>query len=119
VVNGFGIAPAEHASFTTPPVTEPSGKKCYYVLDVLLGALYGECAGDLSLPCQSRSPSDARHGMRGRHQGAAFAPALRSSRRHTVAECQGPPRAVRTPRAFSAAASWASVAAPALRAASM
>jgi hypothetical protein len=34
VVNGYGIAPAEHASFTT---TEPSsGKKCYYVLDVLL-----------------------------------------------------------------------------------
>ena len=35
VVNGYGIAPAEHASFT-PPATEPSGKKCYYVLDVLL-----------------------------------------------------------------------------------
>ena len=34
VVNGYGIAPAEHASFTA---TEPSsGKKCYYVLDVLL-----------------------------------------------------------------------------------
>jgi hypothetical protein len=35
VVNGFGIAP-EHASFTSPPATEPTGKKCYYVLDVLL-----------------------------------------------------------------------------------
>jgi hypothetical protein len=35
VVNGFGIAP-EHASFTAPASTEPSGKKCYYVLDVLL-----------------------------------------------------------------------------------
>jgi hypothetical protein len=32
VVNGYGIAPAaERASFT-----EPRGKKCYYVLDVLL-----------------------------------------------------------------------------------
>jgi hypothetical protein len=36
VVNGFGIAPAEHASFTAPAATEPSGKKCYYVLDVQL-----------------------------------------------------------------------------------
>jgi hypothetical protein len=36
VVNGFGIAPAEHASFTAPASTEPSSKKCYYVLDVLL-----------------------------------------------------------------------------------
>jgi hypothetical protein len=36
VVNGYGIAPAEHASFTAPAATEPSGKKCYYVLDVLL-----------------------------------------------------------------------------------
>jgi hypothetical protein len=37
VVNGFGIAPAaEHATFTAPASTEPSGKKCYYVLDVLL-----------------------------------------------------------------------------------
>ena len=35
VVNGYGIAPAEHASFTAE-ATEPSGKKCYYVLDVLL-----------------------------------------------------------------------------------
>jgi hypothetical protein len=38
VVNGYGIAPADHASFETPmpvPATE-SGKKCYYVLDVLL-----------------------------------------------------------------------------------
>jgi hypothetical protein len=35
VVNGYGIAPAEHASFT-PPATEPGGKQCYYVLDVLL-----------------------------------------------------------------------------------
>ena len=34
VVNGYGIAPAEHASFTSR--TEPSGKKCYCVLDVLL-----------------------------------------------------------------------------------
>ena len=33
VVNGYGIAPAaEHATAST----EPSGKKCYYVLDVLL-----------------------------------------------------------------------------------
>jgi hypothetical protein len=37
VVNGYRIAPtAEHASFTAPTSTEPSGKKCYYVLDVLL-----------------------------------------------------------------------------------
>ena len=36
VVNGYGIAPAaERASFTSAS-TEPSGKKCYYVLDVLL-----------------------------------------------------------------------------------
>jgi len=35
VVNGYGIAPAaERAAFTAP--IEPSGKKCYYVLDVLL-----------------------------------------------------------------------------------
>jgi hypothetical protein len=35
VVNGYGIAPAEHASLTAS--AEPSsGKKCYYVLDVLL-----------------------------------------------------------------------------------
>jgi hypothetical protein len=35
VVNGYGIAPAAgRAAFTAP--TEPSGKKCYYVLDVLL-----------------------------------------------------------------------------------
>jgi hypothetical protein len=49
---------------------------------------------------------------------AAFA-SSRSSSRQTLAACQGPPRAVRTPRAFSAAASCASVVHPALRAASM
>ena len=38
VVNGYGIAPAaaERASFTAPAANEPSGQKCYYVLDVLL-----------------------------------------------------------------------------------
>ena len=37
VVNGYGIAPAaERAAFTAPASTEPSGQKCYYVLDVLL-----------------------------------------------------------------------------------
>ena len=36
VVNGYGIAPAEHASFAAPASTDPSGQKCYYVLDVLL-----------------------------------------------------------------------------------
>ena len=36
VVNGYGIAPAEHASFTSAAATEVTGKKCYYVLDVLL-----------------------------------------------------------------------------------
>jgi hypothetical protein len=36
VVNGYGIAPAERASFSTPATTEPTGKKCYYVLGVLL-----------------------------------------------------------------------------------
>jgi hypothetical protein len=38
VVNGYGIAPADHASFDsrTPAETASSGKKCYYVLDVLL-----------------------------------------------------------------------------------
>ena len=36
VVNGYGIAPAERASLTAPASTEASGKKCYYVLDVLL-----------------------------------------------------------------------------------
>jgi hypothetical protein len=37
VVNGYGIAPAaERASLTAPASTEPSGKRCYYVLDVLL-----------------------------------------------------------------------------------
>jgi hypothetical protein len=38
VVNGYGIAPADHASFETrtPAETASSGKKCYYVLDVLL-----------------------------------------------------------------------------------
>jgi hypothetical protein len=35
VVNGYGIAPAaERASLTAS--IEPSGQKCYYVLDVLL-----------------------------------------------------------------------------------
>jgi hypothetical protein len=33
VVNGYGIASAEHASFTSTGA-EPSGKTCYYVLDV-------------------------------------------------------------------------------------
>jgi hypothetical protein len=36
VVNGYGIAPAERRSFTAPAATESNGKKCYYVLDVLL-----------------------------------------------------------------------------------
>ena len=36
VVNGYGIAPAERTSFTAPASTEPSGQKCYYVLDVRL-----------------------------------------------------------------------------------
>jgi hypothetical protein len=36
VVNGYGIAPAERTSFTTPAATESNGKTCYYVLDVLL-----------------------------------------------------------------------------------
>ena len=37
VVNGYGIAPAaERVSLTAPASTEPSGQKCYYVLDVLL-----------------------------------------------------------------------------------
>ena len=37
VVNGYGIAPAaERAAVTAPASTEPSGQKCYYVLDVLL-----------------------------------------------------------------------------------
>jgi hypothetical protein len=36
VVNGYGIAPAERASFTPPSATQPSSKKCYYILDVLL-----------------------------------------------------------------------------------
>jgi hypothetical protein len=36
VVNGYGIAPAaERASLAKSASTEPSGKKCYYVLDVL------------------------------------------------------------------------------------
>ena len=35
VVNGYGIAPAERASLTAPASNEASGKKCYYVLDVL------------------------------------------------------------------------------------
>jgi len=33
VVNGYGIAPA---AFTASASAEPSGQKCYYVLDVLL-----------------------------------------------------------------------------------
>jgi hypothetical protein len=36
VLNGYGIAPAQRASFTAPASNEPSGQKCYYVLDVLL-----------------------------------------------------------------------------------
>ena len=36
VVNGYGIAPAERMSLTAPASTDPSGQKCYYVLDVLL-----------------------------------------------------------------------------------
>jgi len=37
VVNGYGIAPAaERATFTALVANEPSGQKCYYVLDVLL-----------------------------------------------------------------------------------
>ena len=36
VINGYGIAPAEHASLSSRPATEPPGKTCYYVLDVLL-----------------------------------------------------------------------------------
>jgi hypothetical protein len=36
VVNGYGIAPAERTSFTVPASSEPSGQRCYYVLDVLL-----------------------------------------------------------------------------------
>jgi hypothetical protein len=36
VVNGYGIAPAERASFTSASGTEATGKKCYHVLDVLL-----------------------------------------------------------------------------------
>ena len=36
VVNGYGIAPAEHASLTSTAGTGSSGSKCYYVLDVLL-----------------------------------------------------------------------------------
>jgi hypothetical protein len=38
VVNGYGIAPADHAAFETRVAadTASSGKKCYYVLDVLL-----------------------------------------------------------------------------------
>jgi hypothetical protein len=36
VVNGYGINPAELASFAAPTAREASGKKCYYVLDVVL-----------------------------------------------------------------------------------
>jgi hypothetical protein len=35
VANGYGIA-AESAAFPPPPATESSGKRCYYVLDVLI-----------------------------------------------------------------------------------
>jgi hypothetical protein len=31
VINGYAIAPAEHASFISPPTSKP----CCYVLDVL------------------------------------------------------------------------------------
>jgi hypothetical protein len=34
VVNGYGIAPADRTS--TPPATESTGKKCWFVLDVQL-----------------------------------------------------------------------------------
>jgi hypothetical protein len=36
VVNGYGIAPAADRASFAPASTEPSGQKCYYVLDVLL-----------------------------------------------------------------------------------
>ena len=36
VVNGYGIAPAAERAVTALSSTEASGKKCYYVLDVLL-----------------------------------------------------------------------------------
>jgi hypothetical protein len=37
VVNGYGIASADHASFETrAPAQTDGSKKCYYVLDVLL-----------------------------------------------------------------------------------
>jgi hypothetical protein len=49
VVNGYGIAPAaERATLTAPAANEPSGKKCYYVLDVLL------CDSQTRTPQQSR-----------------------------------------------------------------
>jgi hypothetical protein len=37
VVNGYGIAPAsEYGAITATASTEPGGRNCYYVLDVLL-----------------------------------------------------------------------------------
>ena len=37
LVNGYGIAPAaERATFKAAAANEPSGQRCYYVLDVLL-----------------------------------------------------------------------------------
>jgi hypothetical protein len=36
VVNGYGTAPVERARLTPPTATEPSGKKCYCQLDVVL-----------------------------------------------------------------------------------
>ena len=36
VVNGYGIAPAAERAVTAPSSTEANGRKCYYVLDVLL-----------------------------------------------------------------------------------
>ena len=36
VVNGYGIAPAAAERALPPAANEPSGQRCYYVLDVLL-----------------------------------------------------------------------------------
>ena len=36
MVNGYGIAAADRASFTSPAATPDPSSKCYYVLDVLL-----------------------------------------------------------------------------------
>ena len=36
VVHGYGIAPAADRASFSPASAEPSGQKCYYVLDVLL-----------------------------------------------------------------------------------